>query len=193
MQSGGPAGSSDAGDDPPTRDEFRDALAETSGRMERIMEEKLERMKDALPRVVPEAPPAGGMSAAGGGGESRGGRHAPPGAGLPTDQAPNAERGLEGARGLLGPAPRESTPSVGDVLRENAHREPASMARARTDVCALDWRRAEFAHRNVCITRQEESQRRRQGDGQREDRRRRKPGGTKRHTRQVMGLLSDVT
>ena len=48
MPSGGPAGSSDAGDDPPTRDEFRDALAETSGRMERIMEEKLERMKDCL-------------------------------------------------------------------------------------------------------------------------------------------------
>lgn len=192
MQSGGPAGSSDAGDDPPTRDGFRDALAEISGRMERIMDEKLERMVDALPRVVPEAPPAGGMSAAGGGGESRGGRHAPPGAGLPTDQAPNAERGLEGGRGLLGLAPRESTPSVGDVLRENAHHEPASMARAGTDVCALDWRRVEFSHQNMCITRQEKGHRR-QGDGRREDGRRIKPGGTKRHTRQVMGLLSDVT
>ncbi|CAB1117840.1 unnamed protein product [Ectocarpus sp. CCAP 1310/34] len=123
-------GNSGGGGASPTHEQLRtaidDAVGDASTRLERMVEEKSEGIMDSLSRVVPGAPPAGSTTAAGGGGESSGGAHALPGAGFLMGHAPSTGRGLEGARGLLGPAPREHTPSEGGISREGAHSEQAA-------------------------------------------------------------------
>ncbi|CAB1100182.1 unnamed protein product [Ectocarpus sp. CCAP 1310/34] len=106
----GKSGGSEAG---PTHEELRtavdDAVGDASTRLEKMVTEKMAGIMDTLSRLVPGAPPAGSATAAGGGGGSLGRMHAFPGAGQ-LDHAPNTGRGLEGARGLRGPEPREATP-----------------------------------------------------------------------------------
>ncbi|CAB1113308.1 unnamed protein product [Ectocarpus sp. CCAP 1310/34] len=120
------AGSGDAGKGKaaPTHEDLRTAVDEATAIMESMMTEKLGTVMEALSRLVPETPPAGSTTGAGGGGESRGGRHAPPGAGR-VDQAPTTGQGLEGARGLPDTAPQGPTlPSVGDVSYDSATSDP---------------------------------------------------------------------
>ncbi|CAB1113439.1 unnamed protein product [Ectocarpus sp. CCAP 1310/34] len=125
MSTKGP-GNFGGGEAGPTHAELRtaidDAVGDASTRLEKMVTEKMEGIMDTLPRLVPGAPPAGSATAAGGGGESLGRTHAFPGAGQ-LDQASNTERGLEGARGLRGPEPREPSPPEGAYSREGVSRE----------------------------------------------------------------------
>ncbi|CAB1101182.1 unnamed protein product [Ectocarpus sp. CCAP 1310/34] len=104
------SGNSGGGEAGPTHEELRtaidDAVGDASTRLEKMVTEGV---MVTLSRLVPETPPAGSATAAGGGGGSLGRMHAFPGAGQ-LDHAPNTGRGLEGARGLRGPEPREATP-----------------------------------------------------------------------------------
>ncbi|CAB1107958.1 unnamed protein product [Ectocarpus sp. CCAP 1310/34] len=117
------SGISGGGETGPTHEELKatidDAVGDASTRLEKMVTEKMEGIMDTLSRLVPGAPPAGSATAAGGGGESLGRPHAFPGAGQ-LDQAPNTERGLEGARGLRGPEPREPSPPEGAISREES-------------------------------------------------------------------------